>query len=122
MMKKSKFQSGVSGKGKAIAGVAMTLAAAAVLTMAPMSQALAWGYSTKQISNSNVGRRWVHIKVTGHASSIEEARKFAAKGAGGCFSPQNYTAYDVKQTWHNGHWFNAIVEEDCFNTNQIPNR
>ena len=113
MMKKSKFQSGVSGKGKAIAGVAMTLAAAAVLTMAPMSQALAWGYSTKQISNSNVGPGWVHIKVTGHASSIQEARDFAAKGVGKCFGFMKYKAYDDKRTWHNGHWFNAIVEEDC---------
>ena len=114
MMKKSKFQSGVSGKGKAIAGVAMTLAAAAVLTMAPMSQALAWGYSTKQISKSKVGPEWTHLKVTGHASSIQEARDFAAKKVGGiCMEPRNYKAYDVKQTWHNGHWFNAIVEADC---------
>lgn len=130
MMEKSKFKSGVSGKGKTIAGAAMTLAAAAVLTMAPMSQAFAKisyrGYAT--LENATWGKPgWKVIIIRGHGPSQLDAKGQADVGAGVMCRPRvtwvkgkkvtttykSLGGYFDPRTWHNGTWFNYIAQFEC---------
>ena len=111
-MKHLNTKTGLSRKMKAIRGAAMVLGAAAVVAMAPTSQALAYQSVQKSYSQG-----YVYATFKGHGNTMAKAQADAWNGAGCGAVGRNYK--EVARWWgngvtmYNGSWYNAFLVVKC---------
>lgn len=121
IMKKSNDKTSLTRKATAIASAAMTLATAAVLAMAPTSEAQAVGLKVAKKNCTSKGCTY-EMRAEGgsrisKADALKNARSIVGCPAGAQF--QNGSGrLGVQLDWYNKTWFSADYLFRCVSTNK----